>query len=291
MQKSNQTKRRDPFLGTMTLLGGFGLWALLALVGSPHAQAEQLRVTSSPSGAVLLVNGIRRGKTPFSGELSAGRYHIELRRNGFLTWTSYIQLPQRSDLSLRARLEKRSSKGGTANTQDSSDSSTNDSDQGSNNRGGLVIVNSVPSGASVYKGSSFLGQTPLLRFLPLGEHTLSIQQSGYKTATREVRVRSNKSVRLKVKLTAGSGATVRPKNDQVSNTQGGSTQLMILSEPSAKVYLGGRYLGMTPVLSAGISPGSYQLVLKRKGYLPYRRSMQLVSGQQRRIRVTLVRQR
>jgi hypothetical protein len=122
---------------------------------------------------------------------------------------------------------------------------------------------------------------------------LSFRQAGFRTETRQVKISTSRSVRLKIKMSPGSGGAPPSRSDTLdSGTQGGgSTQLMILCRPGGKVYHGERYLGRTPVLTSGIDPGTYQLKIKRRGYLTYKRTLTLYAGQQLRIKARLVRGR
>lgn len=256
---------------------------------SQEAVAEQLSVRSTPGGSILYINGTRRGRTPFTATLPAGRYHVEVRRAGYLTWSTYLLLPQRSELRLRAKLERSSGSRYARSTQKRLDD-VNRIGVARPKRGGLLIAKTEPSGVAVYSGSQFLGRTPLLKFLASGEHTLRFEQPGLRTVVRRVRISSAKSVRLNLQLAAGLGRPSRRGAD-TSRSSTANTQLMILSKPSAHVFLGSRNLGKTPVITAGIAPGTYKLVMKRKGYLPYQRLLVLHAGQQLRIRARLVRKR
>lgn len=272
----------------VALAGVIAMGGWLAMGASAHA--EQLRIRSSPSGASIYINGSRQGRTPFVKEMTAGRYHIEIRKSGYLTWTSYVQLPQRAEMTLKARMERNT---GSPNADAGRTDSRAGTPAGNSRRGGLLIAKTTPSGASVFSGSRYLGKTPLLKFLSVGNHTLSFRQAGFRTETRQVKISTSRSVRLKIKMSPGSGGAPPSRSDTLdSGTQGGgSTQLMILCRPGGKVYLGERYLGRTPVLTAGIAPGTYQLKIKRRGYLTYKRTLTLYAGQQLRIKARLVRGR
>jgi hypothetical protein len=59
----------------------------------------QLAVSSNPSGAQVRVDGQKVGRTPWSGELTAGEHSIELRRIG--------HLPQRHSVAVVGNVETR----------------------------------------------------------------------------------------------------------------------------------------------------------------------------------------
>ncbi len=265
---------------------GLGLW-------TTTADAGQLRIESNPKGAKLFVNGVQRGAAPILLTLQAGRVHLELRTRGYLTWATYLIMPPLTRMTLKVSLEKFSSQA-IANTGGARSIVFNNLSPGPSavgkrgrTRGGLLIANTKPPGAKVYLKGKLIGKTPLLATVPTGTHTLEFRRSGYSTLRREIKITTAKSTKLTITLVAGSSGARR--SNTVSSETGSSTQVVITSKPpGAEVFLNGRPLGQTPVLSAGLSPGTYQIVIRRKGYTPYRRSVELRSGQQLRMKVLLV---
>lgn len=282
----------------------YGWFLGFLILGSGQmAYAEQLRIDSSPRRVDLYLNGVLKGQTPMLLQLDAGRYHLELRKSRYLTWASYIQLPARTKMRLEISLEKMSdtaisSNAGADRNDPQPGSSNNPGDPGANStttgqaRGGLLIVRSEPSGAEVFHQGRLLGRTPLLATLSSGQQTLTLRLDGYASVSRELQISSEKTAKLSIKLVQD-GRSTSPSTTQLGvSSEGGSTQLVITSRPEeAQVFLNGRSMGNTPVLSAGLAPGTYQLVIKHKGYLPYQRTLQIGSGQQLRLKVLLIRRK
>lgn len=285
---------------TRWLVAGFVVtvlsWSSLA-----SSAAEQLRVESSPRRAKLYVNGVYKGRTPMMLVLDAGKYHLELRRSRYLTWATYTYLPSRTKMRLRVSLERVGSRSNTIARNDNRDD--NDSNLGRPaprdpnqlgtqraSGGGMIIVRSKPSGARVFRGGRLLGRTPLLATLTPGSHTLRFFLKGYATLTRTIEVSDKTNTNVKVNLSKGTASAAPQETSRMGVTNdGGGTQLVITSRPaSAKVYLNGRLLGSTPVLTAGLAPGKYRLTLKRKGFSPYSRTFEMQAGQQLRFRILMV---
>lgn len=57
---------------------------LMTRVGSFNAKAGTLKLTSSPSGVAVLIDGKSIGKTPLEHELKEGDHELVLRRDGYL---------------------------------------------------------------------------------------------------------------------------------------------------------------------------------------------------------------
>lgn len=276
--------------------------AIFAFGFTSESSAEQLRIESSPRRAKLYVNGVYKGRTPIMLVLDAGKYHLELRRSRYLTWATYTYLPARTKMRLRVKLEKFNGRNSFARRQPTNNDRIDSPAPRDPNRlgqpqtggGGLVIIRTKPSGAQVYRGGRLLGRTPILATLPPGEHTLRFIKKGYATLTRTIDVSAKKNTKVKVNLVKGTSTVVKPREASRMGvtSDGGTTQLVITSRPgSALVFLNGRSLGRTPVLTAGLTPGKYKLTLKKKGYSPYSRTFEMQSGQQLRFRVLLIKKK
>lgn len=128
-----------------------------------------ISVTSSPSGASLFIDGTDTGyQTPniISG-LSAGYHTILLKKNGYLDWTKQVFVNAKMTTSVHAGLIS----GGT---------------------NGSVFVYSNPSGAMVFidtQNSGFV--TPkTITGIPAGQHTISLNLTGYRDWSKSTTVRS-----------------------------------------------------------------------------------------------------
>jgi formylglycine-generating enzyme required for sulfatase activity len=132
-------------------------------------------VTSEPAGAQLLVNGQPQGVTPLKAEVMAGAHPVELRLEGFKTWTTDIQVKANEPLSLGPV------KLGLPD--------------------GRLAVRSDPAGASVSVAGVYRGQTPLdLELRPDIGYSIVLTRPGYEAATRQVSMGAGEQRTLSVPL-------------------------------------------------------------------------------------------
>lgn len=65
-----------------------------------------LRVESTPPGATLFVDAVRRGTTPWQGRLDLGDHLVEVRAKGFIDVQQTVAVERRRERTLRISLEK-----------------------------------------------------------------------------------------------------------------------------------------------------------------------------------------
>jgi formylglycine-generating enzyme required for sulfatase activity len=153
----------------------------------------EVSVSSDPAGAEVLVNGEARGKTPLQTQILAGNHPVELRLEGYKSWTTDVQVKAGEALSLGPV------KLGLPD--------------------GRLALRSEPSGASVSVAGVYRGQTPLeLELRPDLSHALVVTKPGYEAAMREVSLRPGERRELALPLAGIFGeVTVRaqPADAQV----------------------------------------------------------------------------
>ena len=137
-----------------------------------------------------------------------------------------------------------------------------------------IFVKSFPGGADVWLddvlGASaiYVGQTiesniPGEGYLwittPIGKYDVTITKDGYETYKTTTEVKSQQSY----------FSEVEAKLDKIK-----SGNIKVTSNPSkADVYIGTRYAGMTPLSLTQIAPGSYKVLVKKKGYKDYSKTV------------------
>ncbi|MEX0617850.1 MAG: PEGA domain-containing protein [Pseudohongiellaceae bacterium] len=124
-----------------------------------------VNLSSSPSGAEVLVDGEAAGSTPLTAELLQGDREITIRLAGHKAWQDHIEISAGEDLSLPdVELEPAD---------------------------GLVFIQSVPTGAGVTINGEFRGQTPLqVALQPDAQHTVALFKNGYEAATTTLQTAS-----------------------------------------------------------------------------------------------------
>ena len=117
---------------------------------------------------------------------------------------------------------------------------------------GLVLLQSVPSGASVTVNDSYRGQTPLeLALPPTSSHELRFFLNGYEEARRELRTRADDESSLTVEL-----------QPIVSLVQ------VSASPADAEIYVNGELRGnANQVLE--LLAASQRIEVRREGYVPF----------------------
>ena len=196
----------------------------------PLSPEGSITVTSDPSGAFATLDAGQQYLTPFSfPQVVTGMHTITVSKDGYVTYTTRVQVEQDSHPRVHASLSR---------TQVT----------------GTLDLHSVPEGADVKIDNLWQGQTPQrIGNLAAGTHTLSLRLAGYQTVTREVMISSGQETRVHQVL------------EKVS-PEARTGSLMVSTTPAgASVYLNGDYQGTTPVSGAldltDLDPGIYTLLL------------------------------
>jgi formylglycine-generating enzyme required for sulfatase activity len=134
-----------------------------------------IALTSTPAGAVVFVDDQEVGVTPGTVEVVAGSHELRLKRAGFKTWRTRIDVIAHQDQTLPpVALEAAD---------------------------GLLQVVSSPPGASVTANGVYHGETPLeIALTPGKAYQVRVTRAGYEGARRNVQVRSGEEQSLRVEL-------------------------------------------------------------------------------------------
>jgi len=145
---------------------------------------------------------------------------------------------------------------------------------GVNESVGGLVVNSKPSGASVYVDNKFMGTTPLnISGIKTGTHVVRISYQGYADRIRTVIIRPHRYELISETLLA-------PVN---------TGSLYVDSNPrGASIYLDGDYEGETPRRIDFIPVGSHTVRLSKEGYRDYVQQVWIQANQTTTISISLV---
>jgi len=114
------------------------------------------RITTTPSGAILYVDGKNIGTSPITLELDEGNHIVTAYRDGYKTETRQFTISAGRTVDIRIDLQKL-----VSNYQ--------------------LSIATNPSSADVYIDNRYVGRSPLNLTLEEGTKSLRIERSGYET--------------------------------------------------------------------------------------------------------------
>lgn len=134
-----------------------------------------------------------------------------------------------------------------------------------------ITIDTDPGGAVVEVDDSTYGTTPVqLRDLAPGEYALTFKKAGH--FMKKARLQVKEGMQRSFTVTLTKPATV-----------------IVQTEPSdADVFLNGRRMGTSPYKNRTLKPGTYTLEVKKQGYVPQRKELELASGERIQTEVALV---
>ncbi|NLV26517.1 MAG: PEGA domain-containing protein [Methanomicrobiales archaeon] len=148
----------------------------------PDECCADLRITSAPSGAQLLINGRFIGNTPKTiKNLMPGLYQVTLSRSGYETWHKSIWVSPKKENSYYVILEPMFAP----------------------ITSGTLLVKSYPEGAEITLDKTVRGKTPRTLTLPEGPHTITLTLDGYLPYSTTMFIRDKEDARIDVTLTPG----------------------------------------------------------------------------------------
>jgi hypothetical protein len=154
------------------------------------ARVGQVVVRSTPSGALVVVDGRPRGQTPVTvSDLQLGEHTFEVARSGFVPHREVVILnASGASRTLSVRLPAGLPMAGAAPA--SADAS-----------GGSVFVDSRPQAARVFVDGRPVGTTPLqVPNVRAGIHVVRIERTGYSSFSTTVGVKAGEQARVTAAL-------------------------------------------------------------------------------------------
>jgi hypothetical protein len=160
-----------------------------ALSPAKAAPTGRLVIQSTPSGALVTVDGLRAGETPVTVTVPLGRHEVQVARSGYVPRTDRVDLTAKQPShTLRVPLRR-----GPAQAASAAQAAT-----------GSVDIDSRPRGAHVSVDGRALGSTPLrVPELPAGDHRVLVEKDGYRPVTSMVNIVSGELTRLNLTLVEG----------------------------------------------------------------------------------------
>ena len=214
--------------------------ALLIPVQPATPTTGDLSISSTPSGATVIIDGISRGTTPTTVfGLTAGSHTVRVTMGGYGDYESSWVVTAGQTTPVTVSLS-------SATT-------------------GTISVSSTPSSASVFLDGVNKGMTPAsLTGVAPGSHTVRISMAAYDDYSTTVTV------------IAGQVATV----NAVLKTASGNGAIEVRSQPSgATINLDGSQKGTTPSKLTNVKAGSHELTLSLAGYPDWKQMVTVKGGE------------
>jgi len=138
---------------------------------------------------------------------------------------------------------------------------------------GSLDISSDPSEALIFIDGKKVGKTPLLlEKIQKGKHKININKSGLGEWEQEILVETSKVAKVNAMFASKFGSL------KVETIPGG-----------AEWYLDGEYVGKTPGEQKNVVKGSHKVVIKKKGFKEWSRTIKVSAGQEKAIKASLVR--
>jgi serine/threonine protein kinase len=226
----------------------------------PEAKAASLSISSTPSGATILLNGKSTGKrTPATlTELKDGStYRIALSLDGYKTAYGKRTLKGEKN-SLALNLTKVPE---PATVEKPVEKPIEKPPSVVSGQPGKIKISSSPSGADVFVNTEYKGKTPLTVSAPAGTATVLISKEGGARTSRTVTVEAGKTVNL--------------SNIKLGDLYG---EVSLSSEPpAAQVTFDGQNIpARTPVTIRKVrTDRNHTVTISLPGYKPWTRSFSI----------------
>ncbi len=191
------------------ILAREGRDASVSFALAPVPKKPALAIESEPVGALVLIDGKERGRTPLITALNPGRHQLLLTMDGRRDVSSEFDMPGDRDLSIRLDL----SAGDRA--------------------GSRLTVISNPAGAAVSVDGAQVGVTPWSAEVKPGSHRIAVSAVGFQNEDRTIQIQPNRDTVLPFAPPRAPGAA----------------KLHVDTEPPALVRVDGKALGNSPVFA------------------------------------------
>jgi hypothetical protein len=219
-----------------------------------------LEISSNPSGATVLVNGISRGQTPCRiDRIPGGNASIEIKSDGFQSDLRNVALAAGEVQKIDSRLTPLP---------------------------GTLRIVTIPDGARVYIDDEFKSESPFaLANAKPGTYRVRIEKAGHEPMARSVTLEKGATVTEEFRLarntgrleliTAPAGASVLVDGKKVGITFSRGNDASTVSDPLA---------------IEDITEGEHQLQIFRKGFAVQKRNIEIKRGETLALQFRLIRQ-
>ncbi|TAN37454.1 MAG: PEGA domain-containing protein [Verrucomicrobia bacterium] len=271
-----------------------GLWLTSGAAQGFFGSGAQLRVTSVPAGAQVMLDNQAQDITPLTLQgIHPGQHLLEIRKDGYQPLRRTLALLAGEKTAVEFKLEPVK---------------------------GLVLVHTAPPGVEVDIDGAYRGKTPLLLTdLALGDHQVVLRTEGFQPRTLPLKIADRTPIKLRTDLASDSaklnivsdptnavvtlnGASRGTTPCVVERIPGGTVELEIglkgfapyrdrivlkagdvvdvraqlkavpaalavtTIPEKARIYVNNQYKGDAPIALTNLPPGEYRLRAELRGY-------------------------
>jgi hypothetical protein len=216
---------------------------------------SSLAVTSSNEatvGAAVRVDGVPVGNVPYSANVAPGRHLVQVGREGYVTFSQWVDLAPAQGLQLPVVLEREAPQTGS------------------------LLVAADVSGAEVRIDGEpqVRGTTPtFIENLSPGPHAVELRAPGLPARTETVTIQTGQRAVLNV--------TLRPAAPQ------GGTLRVIANAQGARISIDGELAGEAPATRTNLAPGEHIVEATAEGYERLMQTVTVEAGAQRVVSLEL----
>ena len=158
------------------------IFAKLELIQQPvtdKVKEGTLSVISIPSGAKVYVNGNYIGITPISKTLKIGSYTIQLKKEGYIDYSTTTSVSENHVTPIKVGL----------------------SEIPANPANSTLHIYTIPTGASIFIDGNMVGVSPLYFYkISAGTHEIIVQKAGYMKVIQEIDMPKNSVKTITINL-------------------------------------------------------------------------------------------
>ncbi|MGE5184345.1 MAG: protein kinase domain-containing protein [Acidobacteriota bacterium] len=181
----------------LVLVGGGAFAMVLAMRGKPDDRAKPaqepvaagqrttgaLKFVTEPGDAEIRIEGQPpHAGSPWTTELAAGTYQVEIHRTGYKAWLTTVELSAAENQTLRVVLEPL----GAASEPDTAS----------------LAISTTPDGLDVTIDGKPAGKTPLKQSIKAGAHVIAVHQNGVEVWHQTLRAEANSDYEFNPSFTA-----------------------------------------------------------------------------------------
>jgi len=205
---------------------------------------SSVEIHSAPRGAQVYLDKVPRGETPLTLELTEGSYALNITKEGFKPWQAELEVKANTPVVL-----------------DTIELTPAD---------GILVLRTIPSGASVTVAGTYRGQTPTeIPLAPGATYLVTISKAGYEKIERRVEVATARSQELSLKLTPLTGIVT-----------------LTVEPVDAELFIDGKSQGTVP-RTLNLVAVSHSIKIVKEGYELYQTTVTPRPGFPQELRVTL----